>query len=136
MFQEQFYGVSRKFHENFKGVSEKIEGVSGNLKGVSGKFQGCLKSISRVIEDSIKKNLRCFVRVIQCCSVFESLLLHITHRSYPSRRRVCYRLKGPIKLMEIHGGFAVFTARFLVLLIKLTSWRAFYGNFFKRKIWF
>ena len=28
--------------------------------------------------------------VFQGCSVFESFLLHVTHRSYPSRRRACF----------------------------------------------
>ena len=30
------------------------------------------------------------LEVFQGCSVSESLLLHVTHRSYPSRRRACF----------------------------------------------
>ena len=34
--------------------------------------------------------LQCFSwRVFQGCCVTESLLLHVTHRSYPSKRRAC-----------------------------------------------
>ena len=77
--------------------------------GASEKFQGCFKSlfiqmsrVPRIFHRSFKeisrKVLKCLVEckalvsVFQCCYVFESLSLHITHRSYPSRRRACLLL--------------------------------------------
>ena len=47
---------------------------------------------SRISPGSFKKilkKLKALVRVFKGCSVFESFLLHVTHRSYASRRRAC-----------------------------------------------
>ena len=73
------------------------------LKGVIRDFQGCLASVSRVLQECFKdvsgkfkdkfsgvsKMFQALLRVFQGCSAFESLLLHATHHSYPSRRRAC-----------------------------------------------
>ena len=75
-----FREVSCKFQRHFKKVARSSKKVSRvlqeNFKGVSRVLQGWLRIVS--------------VRVFQGCSVFESLLLLVTHRSYPSRRRACF----------------------------------------------
>ena len=71
--------VSSVFKENF----------IKSFKGVSRKFQGCFKEILRMFQDISKRFHVCFKNVsIKLC--FAILLLHVKHRSYPSRRRACY----------------------------------------------
>ena len=54
------------------------------------------KSVSRKFRDKlsgVSKMFQALLRVFQGCSVFESLLLYVTHYSYPSRRRARFQLK-------------------------------------------
>ena len=60
-----------KFHECYKDDSGKNARV----------LQRCFKKASRVFKESVK----CVSRK------FHKKLLHESHRSYPSRRRACYR---------------------------------------------
>ena len=48
---------------------------------MSSMFLCSFKSVSKVLQGSFKKILQVFQR---------SFLLHVTHRSYPSRGRACY----------------------------------------------
>ena len=48
--------------------------------------------------------------MFQGCFVFESLLVHVTHRCYPSRRRACFGLKNiclPINLFTFNFWFYI-----------------------------
>ena len=79
MFQEIFWGTSRE-------VSKR------KSKGVSRHFQRRFKEVSRVLA-----SVKCVSRKFQWCFknilmkfCFAILLLHGSHRSYPSRRRVCF----------------------------------------------
>ena len=82
LFQGSFKGVLRKF----KGVKGCLKSVAWVVKGcfkgvdVSWKFQGCFQSVLNVFQGSFKK----IFKVIQ-----RSFMLHITHRSYTSRRKAC-----------------------------------------------
>ena len=66
--------VSRLFLENF------------TEEEVSRMFQGCFmifKGVSRMYNESFKKTFKVFQ---------ESFILHVTHRSFPSRRRACFQI--------------------------------------------
>ena len=48
--------------------------------------------------------------MFQGCFVFEILLVHVTHRCYPSRRRACFGLKNiclPINLFTFNFWFYI-----------------------------
>ena len=78
MFRECFKGVTRVLQVCFKSVSRVYP---GGVKDVSRKFKDKLSGVYNMFQ--------ALLRVFQGCSVSESLLLHATHRSYPSRRRAC-----------------------------------------------
>ena len=70
MFQRYFIGVLRVFKEITRVTKGKITRVTkGNFEHVSMRFQGYFMEIVSVFQE-------CFI-------------LHITHHSYPSRRRAC-----------------------------------------------
>ena len=60
------------------------------FKGISRKFEGYFKKVSRKFQKKVS-------RVFQEC--FNTVLLHGSHCSYPSRRRVCFskRLQDSFK---------------------------------------
>ena len=60
-----------------------------SVKGVSGGFHESFKSVPKKFQEEFKSFNRALVRVFQGGCVIESSLLHVTHRSYPSRRRAC-----------------------------------------------
>ena len=67
-------GVSRKFQGSFKNFSRKFRSLM---------FRGCFKGVLRVFQGSFKKTFKVFQK---------SIMLHGTHRSFPSRRRACFFL--------------------------------------------
>ena len=67
----------RVIHSSSKGIQKFKMVFQGSFKVVLRKFQGCLKK-SRVFQE-------CFNEVF-----FAILLLHGSHRNYPSRRRACF----------------------------------------------
>ena len=71
MFEGSFKDVSNKFQGCFKKVSKGFQGKIEMCQDISKRFHGCFKNVS-----------------IKLC--FAILLLHVKHRSYPSRRRACY----------------------------------------------
>ena len=104
-FQRYFKDIK----SSFKGVSRKIKGCSKRpsraiqvrFKGIEKKFKeffiGVFMAVSRVFKDSVKcvpKKIQIkfqeFSRMFQWRFVFALLLLHGSHRSYPSRRRSCF----------------------------------------------
>ena len=91
--------VQRVFEGSFKCVSKKIEGYSerhlkviliqrvflGSFKGVKGSF----KKVSSVCLGKFQEMFQGFFNNVSLKFCFVILLLHSTHRSYPSRRRAC-----------------------------------------------
>ena len=73
---EVFQGSLRQFQRCFREVSRAFK---ERVKCVSIKFQGCLKNV-----------------LMKLCFVI--LLLHVSHRSYPSRRRACSNLGETLML--------------------------------------
>ena len=71
-------------------------GFEGSIKGISRMFQGSFKGVSRMFHGSFNDVLRKFQG---CLKIVSSVLLHGSHRSYPSRRRACFLLSD--KLMEV-----------------------------------
>ena len=86
VFAESFKGVWMMFQGSFKVVTWKVEGCSWRPR----KLQWYFKKVSSVfLENSIEKFQGCFKNVsMNFC--FAVLFLHVSHRSYPSRRRVCF----------------------------------------------
>ena len=86
--------VPRYLQGCFKGASElSKKKFKGCFKGVLRQFQRRFKEVSRVFKESVKcvskKFQGCFKNVLmKFC--FAILLLHGSHRSYPSRRRACF----------------------------------------------
>ena len=84
-------GVYRKFQGGFKIVSKVVQGT---FKGLSCKFQGGLKRVSKMFQGYFLEVSRvspeCFKGVFKkMLNVFQkSFILHITHRSFPSRGRI------------------------------------------------
>ena len=101
VFQESFKEDRKVFWGSFKGVSRKFQGAKKKFQGcfkevsrvfhesfkevevsrIFHDFQGCSGSVSKVFQESLKKTFRVFQK---------SLMLHVTHCSFPSRRRACY----------------------------------------------
>ena len=85
----KFQGVSRVF---FMGIQENSEGLSSRFPG---EFREGFKDLYRSFKEVSRKFLNCLIefkalmRMFQGCSVFLILVLHVTHRSYPIRRRAC-----------------------------------------------
>ena len=52
-------------------------------------FQGSFKGVSRMFHGSFNDVLRKFQG---CLKIVSSVLLHESHRSYPSRRRACFKM--------------------------------------------
>ena len=67
MFLETFKGTLRIFKRSSKGVSSEFK---GSFKDISWMLQRCLKKVPSFS--------------------FAILLVHGSHRSYPSRRRACF----------------------------------------------
>ena len=81
------------FQETFKGGSREVQ---GHLKEVRMVFQGSFKVVSKTFQESFIGVSRKFQKKFQGCIkkvliefCFAILLLHGSHRSYPSRRRAC-----------------------------------------------
>ena len=112
--------VSKVFQGCFKGVSRKIEVSSeSSFRVIQGSFKVCIRSskgVSRQFHRCFKKVLRVFRESVKCVSrkfyekfqgyfknismkfCFVILLLHGSHRSYPSRSRTCFLLKTEIHI--------------------------------------
>ena len=120
MFKGSFKGTSRICQVSFKGVSRKIEWCSekyflgdsrkvqwplkeiqrvvyGSFKAVSRQFQRHIKKVSKVfkgrvkcVSRKLKKKLQVFFKECSMKFCFAILILHGSHRSYPSRRRACF----------------------------------------------
>ena len=82
VFQECFTRDSRRFQKPLSA------GLRESFNKVSRIFHRSFKEVSRKVSKCLVE-FKALVSVFQCCYVFESLSLHITHRSYPSRRRAC-----------------------------------------------
>ena len=116
MFQENsnanFQRCVKDVQGIFKGVSRKIEGCSeiplkviqgsfkvsksnsmgiGSFKYALRKFQGWLKKVSSVFRENVTKSFKGVSKKFLSSFVFAILLLHGSHRSYPSRRRACFK---------------------------------------------
>ena len=139
-----FKGVSSIFQGSFKGASRKINWCSEkplkkiqgrfkvsktNSKSVLWEFQRRVKKVSRVFKESVrcvsrkfhKKSQGCFKNVsMKFC--FSILLLHGSHRSYPSRRRACLLISDMIMLLydyndtnEFINSYCLFAFFFLTM---------------------
>ena len=87
MFKGCFTRVLTKFRGNFKSASKVVER----------KFQKCSKDVSRLFQGNFNNVSKVFQSGLKGVSrMFCFLILHGTHRSYPSRRRVCSPRKGKI----------------------------------------
>ena len=86
-------GVPRSLKKRFKGGSKVSKGVlkefQGRIKDILRKFHGCVKKVLSVLQEKFQKISRVFQKVSMKFS-FSILLLHGSHRSYPSRRRVSF----------------------------------------------
>ena len=107
---------SKEFTKNFG--RRKFKGVSRYFQGGSRKFQWPFKQVLRRFQESVKDVLRVFLgslngssRVFQgsfkkMFKVFQiSLMLHVTHRSYPSRRRACFLQRTEIHAQILNNQF-------------------------------
>ena len=66
VFQENFYGASRKFQGGFNGVLcgfQRFKGCSRSLMNVSQKVSGCFMEVLRVFQGSFKVDSRKFYGV-------------------------------------------------------------------------
>ena len=81
------------FHESFKEVE---------VSRIFHDFQGCSGSVSKVFQESFMKTFRVFQK---------SLMLHGTHRSFPSRRRACCSRNG-IQFFQIIADIRMSLATF------------------------
>ena len=75
----------------FKLISAGTLSKFQSSKYVSKEFQRRFKEVSRVFKESVKCVSRKFHKKYQesLNEVYFALLLHESHRSYPSRRRAC-----------------------------------------------
>ena len=98
MRQENFKAVKQVFHKRFKNVSKgplsKFQGgLKKRFRDISrtfhSVFQKCFKDVSRQTFRFFK-DVASTIESISRLFCFESLLLHVTHLSYPSRRRACF----------------------------------------------
>ena len=108
VFQGSFRGVLRVFQDCFKKVARVIRSV---FKGVWSKLQTSFEVVSRVFPEGFKQVLGYFMEVSRVFSsnifsrilwkfqesykkmlkvLHRSFILHVTHRSYLSRRRGCF----------------------------------------------
>ena len=101
LLKEVLKGVSRKFQKCFKKDSRVFQ---GSFKSVSRKFQECFKEVLRVFQGSVKgvscfreeevsRMFHDFLRAFTECSrcFKKNFMLHGTQRSFPSRRRACFK---------------------------------------------
>ena len=100
----QVFGYSKQLSLNKffdPSIPSMRKGRDGEKKKGGGKWMKIvattsLQAVDRPNADrwnaarSRRQKFKALVRVFQGCSVFESLFLHATHCSYPSRRRACF----------------------------------------------
>ena len=112
MFLETFKGTSRVFKRSSKGVSREFQ---GGFKDVLRKFQGRLKIVSSVFQENVTKSIQGASKKFPSSFVFAILMLHGSHRSYPSRRRACCIRK--ISNCAVVGRFEMVLSDFKYFLI-------------------
>ena len=132
VFYGNFKSVSRVFQRSFKEVLWKFQRcfkkVQRCFKKVLWVLQVNFKDLYRSFKEVSRKFLKCLIefkalmRMFQGCSVFLSLVLHVTHRSYPIRRRACLPQIWTQTFWQkiLLGENLSFTYKFFVSRISLT----------------